>query len=189
MLSNVFYFVCLMFKYSPGLVIGEMLWGLILKLPYRLVSVVGVKYIIDAADSENAQRKIFAAVVVVAVVIILGKTFAWIFREFYWNAEKERAYKGLNKALYKKAKSLDLSFYDDPHFYNNFILTIESSSDNIQNVLGLVRNSVGELVSLITISAILLTIDPICLVIIFVIIVIFTPISRKNRLRSNATQG
>lgn len=68
--------------------------------------------------------------------------------------------------------------YDNPEFYNNFILTIESSSDNIQNLLGLVRNYVGNVVSLITISSILLTIDPFCLVIILVVIAVFMPLSR-----------
>lgn len=179
MLSNVFYFICLMFKHSPGLVIGEMLWGLFLTLPTRLVTVLGVKYIIDVISTENPEKKIFRAVVIIALVLVLSKTAAWIFREFYWNSEKERAYKGLNKTLFEKAKALDLSSYDDPHFYNNFILTIESSSDNIQNVLGLVRNYVSELISLFTIGTILLTIDPICLLIILVIIAVFTPISKK----------
>lgn len=179
MFSNVFYFVRLMFKHSPGLVIGEMLWGLFLKLPTRLVSVLGVRYIIDVVSADDPGVKIFRAVVIIALVLVLSKTAAWIFREFYWNTAKEKAYRGLNKTLYEKARSLDLSSYDDPNFYNNFILTIESSSDNIQNVLGLVRNYVGELVSLLTIGTILLTIDPVCLAIILVIIVVFTPISKK----------
>lgn len=179
MFSNVFYFIRLMFKHSPGLVIGEMLWGLFLKLPTRLVSVLGVRYIIDVVSADDPGVKIFRAVVIIALVLVLSKTAAWIFREFYWNTAKEKAYRGLNKTLYEKARSLDLSSYDDPNFYNNFILTIESSSDNIQNVLGLVRNYVGELVSLLTIGTILLTIDPVCLAIILVIIVVFTPISKK----------
>lgn len=179
MFSNVMYFVCLMFKHSPGLVIGEILWGLFLTLPTRLVSVLGVKYIIDAVSYENPEKRIFKAVLVIAVVLVFCRTAAWIFREFYWNTEKEKAYRGLNKTLFEKAKSLDLSSYDDPHFYNGFILTIESSSDNIQNVLGLVRNYISELISLLTIGTILLTIDPVCLLIILVVIVIFTPISKK----------
>lgn len=93
---------------------------------------------------------------------------------------KEKVYYGLNKILYEKARQLDLESYDDPEFYNSFILTIESSSDNITNLLGLVRNYVGNLISFVTIAGLMLTIDPVCLMIILVFIGIFLPLSRKR---------
>lgn len=179
MLSNIFFFVKLLFSVSPLLVIGEFVWGILLILPERLVSVIGVKYIIDVVtEGENLER-IFVAVGVIALVIVLTKVLSWLYREFFWNMEKERVHYGLNRTLYDKARGLDEENYDNPEFYNNFILTIESSSDNIQNLLGLVRNYVGNLFSLVTIAGILLTIDPWCLVIILAFIGAFLPLSRK----------
>ena len=179
MLSNIMYFLKLLFSVSPLLVIGECIWGIVLVLPTRLISVLGVKYMIDVvAIGENLNR-LYIVVAVVAAVLIISKLAAWIFREFFWNVEKEKVYKGLNERLYKKAKSLDLESYDNPAFYNNFILTIESSSDNMQNILGLVRNYIGNVVSLITIASILLAIDPVCLLIILVFVGIFMPLSKK----------
>lgn len=179
MFSNILFFVKLLFKVSPLLVVGEFIWGILLILPSRLVSVVGVKYIIDIVSEGENLHRIFYAVAAIAAVLVISKLFAWLFREFFWNTEKEKVYYGLNKQLYEKAKELDLESYDNPDFYNNFILTIESSSDNIQNLLGLVRNYVGNIISLVTISSILLSIDPWCLVIILIFIGAFTPISRK----------
>ncbi|MDE6864015.1 MAG: ABC transporter ATP-binding protein/permease, partial [Eubacterium sp.] len=134
---------------------------------------------IDIVTSGENLTRLYSIVAVVAAVLIISKLAAWIFREFFWNVEKEKVYKGLNERLYKKAKSLDLESYDNPAFYNNFILTIESSSDNIQNILGLVRNYIGNVVSLITIASILLAIDPVCLLIILVFVGIFMPLSKK----------
>ncbi|MCM1285042.1 MAG: ABC transporter ATP-binding protein/permease [Acetobacter sp.] len=179
MVSNIFYFIRLMFKHSPGLVIGEILWGVIEKLPTRIVAVVGVKYIIDTVTGNGDKRNIIKAIIAIALVLLLSELAIALFREFYWNAEKERASKALNQTLYEKAKILDLENYDNPHFYNNFILTIQASADNIQNVLSYVRHYIGELVSLFTICSILLTIDPFCLLIIIAIVIIFTPISKK----------
>lgn len=178
MLVNMIFFIRLLFSVSPLLVIGEFIWGILLILPDRLISVLGVKYIIDVVASGERLYRIFWAVGVIAAVIILSYLISWLFREFFWNVEREKVYYRLNKKLYEKAKSLDLESYDNPEFYNNFILTIESSSDNIQNLLGLVRNYFGNVVSLITISSILLTIDPFCLVIILAVIVIFMPLSK-----------
>ncbi len=179
MLSNIMYFLKLLFSVSPLLVIGECIWGIVLVLPTRLISVLGVKYMIDVVASGENLNRLYIVVAVVAAVLIISKLAAWIFREFFWNVEKEKVYKGLNERLYKKAKSLDLESYDNPAFYNNFILTIESSSDNIQNILGLVRNYIGNVVSLITIASILLAIDPVCLLIILVFVGIFMPLSKK----------
>ena len=177
--SNIFFFVKLMFSVSPLLVIGEFIWGLLMILPNNLIRVIGVKYIIDVVSEGTDLERIFGAVAIIAIVLI-GSTFiSWLFREFIWNIEKEKVYYGLNKKLYDKARSLDLESYDNPEFYNNFILTIESSSTSIQGLLGLVRMYFGHIISLAAVSSVLFTIDPWCLVIILSVICIFLPISKK----------
>ncbi len=177
--SNIFFFVRLLFSVSPLLVIGEFIWGILMILPSRLISVIGVKYIIDVVTEGERLERIFYAVIIIALILIGSTLISWLFREFYWNVEREKVYHGLNKKLYEKARSLDLESYDNPEFYNNFILTIESSSDNITNLLGLVRMYVANIITLVTISSVLFTIDPWCLVIILVVISIFLPISKK----------
>ena len=179
MVSNIFFFVKMLFSVSPLLVIGEFMWGILMILPNNLIRVVGVKYIIDVVTEGKDLERIFYAVVVIALVLICSTVISWLFREFYWNTEREKLYYGLNQKLYDKARSLDLESYDNPEFYNNFILTIESSSGNIQNLLGLVRMYVGHIISLVTVSSVLFTIDPWCLVIILAVICIFLPISKR----------
>ena len=179
MLSNILFFVKLLFEVSPWLVIGEFVWGIMTHVPARLISVIGAKYIIDTVESGENLERIFIAVGIIAAVIIFSNAFTWLFREFFWNVEKEKVYYGLNKKLYEKARQLDEESYDNPDFYNNFILTIESSSDNIQNLLGLVRNYVGNIILLISIGSVLISIDPICLVIILFFIGVFSPLSKK----------
>ena len=179
MVSNIFFFVKMLFSVSPLLVIGEFMWGILMILPNNLIRVIGVKYIIDVVTEGKDLERIFYAVVVIALVLIGSTIISWLFREFYWNTEREKLYYGLNQKLYDKARSLDLESYDNPEFYNNFILTIESSSGNIQNLLGLVRMYVGHIISLVTVSSVLFTIDPWCLVIILAVICIFLPISKR----------
>ena len=178
LLSNMLFFVGLMFKASPLLVIGELCWGILMNVPSRLISVIGVKYIIDVMTSGERVYRIFWAVGIIAAVIVFSRVISWLFREFFWNVEKEKCYFALNKELYEKAKSLDLESYDNPEFYNSFILTIESSSDNIQNLLGLIRNYFGNVVALISVASVLAAIDPLCLLIILVSIATFMPLSK-----------
>lgn len=179
MLSNIFYFIKILFKISPLLVIGEALWGIMLRLPTRLISVIGVKYVIDHAGREGSAKKIVYAILAIALVLLISELLCWLFREFFWNMEKEKVNQGLSTMLYNKAKDLDLEAYDDPNFYNNFILAVEASSGNLNNMLNLIRQYMGEVVTLITICSVILAIDPWCLVIILVTVAVFTPISRK----------
>lgn len=177
--SNIIYFIKMLFKISPLLVIGEAVWGIMLRLPTRLISVIGVKYVIDNASDENGGRKIILAIIAIAAVLLISELLCWLFREFFWNVEKEKVNQGLSTLLYNKAKELDLEAYDDPNFYNNFILAVEASSGNLNNMLNLIRQYMGEVVTLVTICSVILTIDPICLVIVLVTVAVFTPISRK----------
>ena len=48
--SNIFFIVKLMFQISPGLVIGDIAVELLTTIPNRLISVIGIKYIIDEFD-------------------------------------------------------------------------------------------------------------------------------------------
>lgn len=177
--SNIFYFIKILFKISPLLVIGECFWGVMQILPTRLVSVIGIKYVVDIMASSGDPKKIFAAIIAVAVILIASEFLCALFREFYWNIARERSNAGLSTMFYEKAKSLDLESFDDPYYYNNFILAIESSTGNLNNILTMIRNYMGEVVSLITICSIIFTMDPMCLLIIAGIVVIFTPLSKK----------
>lgn len=179
MFSNIMFFLGLMFKLSPGLVIGDIMSGILRTLPPRLISVVGIKYIIDVVSEGKELERIYYAVLAIAGVLIAGNVITLLYREFYWNMARERLYYKLNSKLYEKAHTLDLESYDNPDFYNNFILTIESSSDNIQGLLGLVQHYIANVISLVTIASVILSIDPLCLVIIVVTILIFMPLSTK----------
>ena len=179
MFSNILFMVGVMLKLSPTLVIGELLNGIIRILPGRLVSVIGIKYIIDVVTSGERLERIYYAVILIAAAVVGGRLLTLIFREFYWNMAREKLYYKLNRQLYDKAKSLDLESYDNPDFYNNFILTIESSSENIAGILGMIQWYVGNIISFITISAVIFTIDPWCLVIIIGTVLLFLPVSRK----------
>ncbi len=177
--SNIFFFIRIMFGISPVLVIGECLSGIFSTLPTRLIAVLGVKYVADTMENGGDRRRIIYGIIIIAAVLLLTELLTWFFREFIWNVEREKLIKGLNTKFFKKARQLDLEAYDDPHFYNSFILAVESSAGQIQWILNMVERYIGELVSLATISTVLLTVDPMCLVIIIASVVIFTPIGRK----------
>ncbi len=177
-IGNIFYFVRLMFSISPVFVILEMIWGLITRAPGRLIGVLGMKYIIDVVESGENLERIWIGVGAIAAILVVSHLLSWLYTEFYWNIAKEKLSAGLSKKLYEKAREIDLQEYDNPDFYNDFILNIESSTESIQYLLGNVKAYFTELVLFFTIGAVIFTIDPVCLLIIVVTVVIFLPLSR-----------
>ena len=103
--SNVFYFVRLMFSVSPLFVITDLSSGVLEQLPGRLISVIGMKYVIDVVESGERLERIWGAVALIAAVLAVSHLLSWLYREFYWNMAREKLTLGLSEKLYAKAKS------------------------------------------------------------------------------------
>ncbi len=177
--SNVIYMLRLMFSISPGLIIGEISLQVLSQLPTRLISVVGIKFVIDEAAKGNTNKIIVGLVIIVAV-LVLDSFLNRLFFELYTLKERENLYLGIHKKLYEKAMELDLASYDNAAFYSDFILAIETSSDNIQYILNTVKSYVSDLISFITIASIIFTIDPVCLLIVIIFVLVFIPVGKHT---------
>lgn len=177
-LSNIFYILKTMFRISPALVTGEILQHIFCTLPGRLVSVIGLKFVIDEVQNGGDTSRIVLGIVLMVGVLVLGEVSTSVFFELFVHRERERLDYGIQTLFYKKATELDLAKYDDPAYYSDFILAIENSSNSLRYILSMVKGYIGEIVSFITISAVILTIDPICLLIVLVFVVAFIPLGR-----------
>ncbi len=177
-LTNTFYMLRLMFSVSPKLVIGELVEQIIAELPPRLVSVIGIKYVIDKVQLGADMKSIVVALIAIAGILLFRDFYSTIFYEIFVFREREMLSLGINARLYEKATEIALAKYDDPSYYSDFILAIQSSSENITDMLRNIKGYVGEIVSLVSIGAIMLTIDPVCLVIVFAFVFGFLPLGK-----------
>lgn len=178
MISNIFYMMKLMFKVSPMLVIGEIAEHILSTLPGKLVSVIGLKYIIDEVTNGGDTKNVIIGIAAILIILVVSEIGTSVFFELFVHREREKIDLGIQSMLYKKAAELDLSKYDDPGYYSDFILAVEMSSDNIRYIISNVKYYVGEIISFVTISAVLLTIDPVCLLIVLTSVAIFIPVGR-----------
>ena len=176
--SNIFFMLRTMFKVSPWLVIGEIFEQITGALPSKLISVIGLKYIIDEVQSGAEPKKIIFGIVAMLAVIVIAEIFTNVFYELFVHREREKMDLGIQSIFYEKAAKLDLSCYDDPGFYSDFILSIENTADNLRNVLGLVRGYIEQIISFATVAAIMFSIDPVCLVIVLVSVILFIPLGK-----------
>ncbi len=176
--SNVFYMLGIMFKISPMLVIGEIAMHILCTLPGRLVSVIGLKFVIDEVSGGGDPKRIILGISLILGVLIFGDITNALFFELFVHRQREKLDLGIQSLLYKKAASLDLAKYDNPEYYADFILAVENSSDNIRYLLGMVKGYVEEILSFILIGSLIFTIDPVALVIVLISSFVFIPVGR-----------
>ncbi|MBE6796349.1 MAG: ABC transporter ATP-binding protein [Ruminococcaceae bacterium] len=177
-ISNIFYMLKVMFKISPVLVVGEIIQHIFSTLPGRLVSVIGLKFIIDEVEKGGDSSKMVLGIVLMVAVIVFGEVSTSVFFELFVHREREKLDYGIQSMFYKKAASLDLQKYDDPEYYADFILSIENSSNSIRYVVSMVKGYIGEIVSFLTIAGVIFSIDPISLLIVLGFVVAFIPMGR-----------
>ena len=178
MFSNVFYLMRVMFKISPMLVIGEIVMHILCTLPGRLVSVIGIKFVIDEVTGGGDPKTIILGISLILGILIFGDVINAVFFELFVHKEREKLDLGLQSMLYKKAAELDLAKYDNPEYYADFILAVENSSDNIRYMLGVMKGYIEEILSFILIGSLLFTIDPIALAIVLVSSFVFIPVGK-----------
>ncbi len=192
--SNIFYMMKIMFKLCPGLVIGEIAFHMLSMLPPRLISVIGIKFVIDNVTQGGDSVKIIVGISLILGVIILSDVFNAIFFEFFAHKERERLDLGLQKMLYSKAAKIDLDKYDNPDYYADFILAVENSTDSIKHLIRQVKGYIGEIVTFLIISSLVFTIDKGALLIIIIPSVISVPFAKytgklMNERRTKVTEA
>ena len=111
-------------------------------------------------------------------VIVVCEIFSNVFYELFVHREREKMDLIIQSMFYRKAAELDLAKYDDPGYYSDFILSIENVSDNLTNILSIIKGYIEQILSFLAIAAIMLTIDPVCLLIVLGTVILFIPLGK-----------
>ena len=101
--SNVFYMLGVMFKVSPMLVIGEIIMHILCTLPGRLVSVIGLKFVIDEVSGDGDPKKIILGISLILGILIFGDITNALFFELFVHRQREKLDLGIQSLLYKKS--------------------------------------------------------------------------------------
>ena len=59
---------------------------------------------------------------------------------------KLKLYEGTNKELFKKAESINIKYYDDPHYYDEFIWAMKEADSRIYNAIKLLGDYLSTLI-------------------------------------------
>ena len=95
----------------------------------------------------------------------------YAFDRWYWQIQnplmRQKLHLKMHEELFVKARSLDLSCFDDPEFYNDFVWAMDQSDKRAVEVLEDTGKLINRIVASTTLVGLLLTVDPVISVILF----------------------
>ena len=111
---------------------------------------VGIQYVLHCAEYREPFWKAF----LVIGVILLINIAQFLADGYFINAmnfrTRPKLYKALKEKMYEKAAELDLSCYDNPQYYNEFVLAVAESESSIDRFLELLNSIMQSFTIIIT---------------------------------------
>ena len=176
--ANYLYMMKFIWKHTPFMVFGYIFFEVLASLPWTLSNVVLLKYIIDVVTEGTGYERILYALGFFVVFVIVTNLGTTTFYEISLPKQKEKLYFAIYKTIYEKAAKMDYEAYDNPAFYNDLVLAMNSMNDRAYSVLANTQDIIANVVGVLTIGSIIISIDPMCLVFVAVCVAIMTPIGR-----------
>ena len=105
---------------------------------------IGIRYILHCAEYGEPFYKAFIAIGIILLINMIQIIPDGYYIHGMTYREKPKLYKALKEKMYQKAAELDLSCYDDPKYYNDFVLAVsesEASIDRFLTLLGTIMQS------------------------------------------------
>ena len=181
--KNLWFMLKYSFKYAPSytlVTLGEALG----RGAWHIIGVLFTKYLFDAIEAGIEFKKVLFWILLVAGYNAVFELFNKWRLEVYVPKVKLTLHEGIQNELYKKARELDQSCYDDPDFYNDFIWAIRESDGRVAQIMENFSIFINRIVSSAVILGLLASMDWVVAVVLLVSVSLGFVIKNKlNKIR------
>lgn len=127
----------LCFKTSPGYMIYFLYDGFRYQGIIFLEHVLGIRYVLHCAEYQEPFWKALLVIGLILIVNMIQIVPDGYFIHGWSYRSKPKLYKALKEKMYEKAAQIDLSCYDDPKYYNDFVLAVAEAESSIDRFLSM----------------------------------------------------
>lgn len=148
--SNHLFLWRLCFRTAPGFMIYFLYDAVRLKFFIFLEHIIGIRYVLHCAEYGEP---VYKALLVVGI-ILLANMIQIIPDGYFIHAmtfrAKPKLYQALKEQMYAKAAELDLACYDNPDYYNDFVLAVSEAETSIDRFLTLLNTIMSSITVMVT---------------------------------------
>lgn len=123
------------FKYTPLYLITSCLYPFLGAIVVFFEHTYCIKYLTDTIQYKRPFSDVVTYISVISVIVAL-KIFSGIFYTQYIELNsKEKLHKNIQMELFQKAVQIDLSCYDNPEYYNEFVWSISEATNRVDKTI------------------------------------------------------
>lgn len=120
---------------------------------------LGIQYVLHCAEYQEPFWKALLVIGLILVVNMIQIIPDGYFIHGMNFRTRPKLYKALKEKMYEKAAELDLSCYDNPEYYNEFVLAVSESEASIDRFLTLLNSIMQSITIVVTTGAFFLMTD------------------------------
>ncbi|MBO4697160.1 MAG: ABC transporter ATP-binding protein [Lachnospiraceae bacterium] len=191
-LSNQLFLWKLCFRTCPAYMIYFLYDGFRYQGVIFLEHVLGIRYVLHCAEYGEPFSKAFLYIGIIFLLNLLQIIPDGLFIHGWTYRSKPKLYKALKEQMFQKASELDLNCYDDPDYYNDFVLAVAESESSIDRFLTMCNRIVQALTILFTTGVFYLMTDAVGILFVlasfvlrFFISKVLNKLNYKVRIRTN----
>ena len=158
--KNNIFMLKIAYKGDKTLVIMRLVMGLFTGLNHG-VSIFFISEILNALDSGRDISYIFTLTALMVIYTLAYELFFEWYYKILNPTHKLDFVRLLHKSFFVKANDIDLSCYDTPEFYNDFIFSMQNCDKSILNTVDQLADLIRSLVASGSVFAVVLTVDPV----------------------------
>lgn len=166
-IRNNFFILGKVAKFTPGYFVWMIVEGVTMGILNIAVTVFTYN-LLNAVSDGSTFFEVLKIIILMAVYYLL----IYVFDKWYWIIQnpllKQKLHLKMHAELFEKSRSLDLSCFDDPEFYNDFVWAMNESDKRATMVLDDMAGLICRVLASTSLFSLLFTIDPIVTVILFV---------------------
>ena len=151
---------------------GYMLYFLFDAFRYQFIifleHTLGIQYILHCAEYGEPFYKALLVIGLILLVNMIQIIPDGYFLHGMNFRSKPKLYKTLKEKMYEKAAELDLSCYDNPQYYNDFVLAVAESESSIDRFLELLNSIMQSITIVVTTGVFYLMTDMAGILFVFV---------------------
>lgn len=138
--SNHLFLWKLCFRTTPGYMLYVLYDAFRYQFIIFLEHTLGIRYVLHCAEYGEPFYKAFLVIGVILLVNMLQIIPDGYFIHAMTYRAKPKLYQALKEQMYEKAKQLDLACYDNPQYYNDFVLAVAEAETSIDRFIELLNS-------------------------------------------------
>ncbi len=157
---NVIYFLSIIFKIKPKLVLMDLIESILIKnLTWAIYTLFFTAKLFSMFEEEAPFESIVILVLGFALFFLFSSMFSSWYNEKYKVIQVEELnYKFLERIL-KKASSVDISCYENKNFYDTYMAALKETETRAINILDCTCDLIGSLAAAIFFMVILIRLN------------------------------